>query len=261
MPPFAQEGFERLDHVIGCGHVSGLQVRPDMAAGRYGDTRTWRKSLKRASSSLAFVAFPGPDLTDHLTVRGPVIEVPVKPNAPLKKGDVLFRIDPRSYGYALQQKRAALAEAEQTVKQLGAAADVPMRLRPKSMGRGRRATVQNSPLPVTRRATIRSGWRGGLNHSRICRWKTNEEFIWLPKHRLPMRTRLRRKLGSPMRPISTVWTPPSLVCRQRSNRLSTISIRPNSGHPPWLRDAVVSAARRGVRRHLRFVTTLTGEGA
>src|SRR3954447_25112279 len=68
MPPFAQEGFERLDHVIGCGHVSGLQVRPDRAAGRYGDARTWRKSLVRALSSLAFVAFPGPDLIDHLTL-------------------------------------------------------------------------------------------------------------------------------------------------------------------------------------------------
>src|SRR3954449_4971210 len=68
MPPFAQEDFERFDHVIGCGHVSGLQVRPDRAAGRYGDTRTWRKSPIRALSSLALVAFPGPDLTDHLTL-------------------------------------------------------------------------------------------------------------------------------------------------------------------------------------------------
>src|SRR4051812_27551545 len=68
MPPFAQEGFERLDHVIGCGHVSGLQVRPNVAAGRYGDMRTWRKSSVRALSSVAFVAFPGPDLTDHLTL-------------------------------------------------------------------------------------------------------------------------------------------------------------------------------------------------
>ncbi len=56
-------------------------------------------------------------------VRGPVVEVPVKPNTPLKKGDVLFRIDPKPYEYALQQKRAALAEAEQTVKQLAAAAE------------------------------------------------------------------------------------------------------------------------------------------
>src|SRR4051812_44465701 len=66
MPPFAQEDFERLDHVIGCGHVSGLQVRPDRDAGRYRDTRTWRKSFVRALSSVAPVAFPGPDLTDHL---------------------------------------------------------------------------------------------------------------------------------------------------------------------------------------------------
>ena len=56
-------------------------------------------------------------------VRGPVIEVPVQPNKPLKKGDVLFRIDPRPYEYALQQRRAALAEAEQSVKQLKAAAE------------------------------------------------------------------------------------------------------------------------------------------
>lgn len=56
-------------------------------------------------------------------VRGPVTEVPVQPNKPLKKGDVLFRIDPRPYEYALQQKRAALAEAEQSVKQLKAAAE------------------------------------------------------------------------------------------------------------------------------------------
>jgi multidrug resistance efflux pump len=56
-------------------------------------------------------------------VRGPVIEVPVQPDKPLKKGDVLFRIDPNSYEYALQQKRATLAEAEQTVKQLLAAAE------------------------------------------------------------------------------------------------------------------------------------------
>ncbi len=57
------------------------------------------------------------------TVRGRVIEVPVQTNAPLKKGDELFRIDPRPYQYLVDQKKAALAEAEQTVKQLKAALD------------------------------------------------------------------------------------------------------------------------------------------
>jgi multidrug resistance efflux pump len=57
------------------------------------------------------------------TVRGRVIEVPVKENAPLKDGDVLFRIDPKPYEYVVEQKKAALAEAEQNVRQLKASLD------------------------------------------------------------------------------------------------------------------------------------------
>jgi multidrug resistance efflux pump len=56
-------------------------------------------------------------------VKGRVIEVPVKSNVPLKQGDVLFRIDPKPYEYALDQKRAALAEAQQSVKQLKTSLD------------------------------------------------------------------------------------------------------------------------------------------
>ena len=46
-------------------------------------------------------------------VRGRVVDVPAQANAPLKEGDVLFRIDPKPYEYVVQQKKAALAEAEQ----------------------------------------------------------------------------------------------------------------------------------------------------
>ena len=56
-------------------------------------------------------------------VRGRVIEVPVQTNAPLKAGDELFRIDPKPYQYVVDQKKAALAEAEQNVKQLKASLD------------------------------------------------------------------------------------------------------------------------------------------
>ena len=56
-------------------------------------------------------------------VKGRVTEVPVQSNAALKEGDVLFRIDPKPYEYAVQQKRAALAEAEQFVGQLKASLD------------------------------------------------------------------------------------------------------------------------------------------
>ncbi len=56
-------------------------------------------------------------------VRGRVIEVPVEANTPLKAGDVLFRIDPDPYQYVVNQKKAALAEAEQNVLQLKASLD------------------------------------------------------------------------------------------------------------------------------------------
>lgn len=57
------------------------------------------------------------------TVSGHVIEVAVKPNVRLKRGALLFRIDPRPYQYVVDQKKASLAEAEQSVKQLKAALD------------------------------------------------------------------------------------------------------------------------------------------
>ena len=57
------------------------------------------------------------------TVKGRVVEVPVQANAPLKEGDVLFRIDPKPFEYVVAEKKAGLAEAEQNVKQLKASFD------------------------------------------------------------------------------------------------------------------------------------------
>jgi multidrug resistance efflux pump len=56
-------------------------------------------------------------------IRGPVTEVPVQSNVPLKKGDVIFKVDPRPYQYQVTQKQAALREAEQTVKEQKASLD------------------------------------------------------------------------------------------------------------------------------------------
>jgi multidrug resistance efflux pump len=56
-------------------------------------------------------------------VKGRVIEVPVKPNVALKKGDPLFKLDSAPYQFVVEQKKAALAEAEQGVKQLKASLD------------------------------------------------------------------------------------------------------------------------------------------
>ena len=52
------------------------------------------------------------------TVKGRVTEVPVESNAPLKEGDILFRIDPKPYQYVVDEKKAALTEADQKVNQL-----------------------------------------------------------------------------------------------------------------------------------------------
>jgi multidrug resistance efflux pump len=57
------------------------------------------------------------------TVKGRVIEVPVEVNTPLKEGDVLFRIDPKPYQYVVDEKKAALADAEQKVDQLKTSLD------------------------------------------------------------------------------------------------------------------------------------------
>jgi multidrug resistance efflux pump len=57
------------------------------------------------------------------SVRGRVMEVPAQTNTPLKEGDVLFRVDPKPFEYMVAQKKAALAEAEQNVKQLKASLD------------------------------------------------------------------------------------------------------------------------------------------
>ncbi len=51
-------------------------------------------------------------------VRGLVVEVPVQPNVPLAKGDVLFRIDPQPYQFEVERLEAALADANSDVGQL-----------------------------------------------------------------------------------------------------------------------------------------------
>ncbi len=45
-------------------------------------------------------------------VAGIVVEVPVKPNVPVKKGDVLFKLDPRPFEYDITNYEAQLAAAE-----------------------------------------------------------------------------------------------------------------------------------------------------
>ena len=50
-------------------------------------------------------------------VSGRVLEVPIEPNTPLKKGDVLFKIDPRPYRYQVNQLKAKLNLAKTRLRQ------------------------------------------------------------------------------------------------------------------------------------------------
>ncbi len=63
----------------------------------------------------AFVTIP-----INPAVKGMVLSVDVKGNTKVKKGDVLFRIDPTPFAAVVKQKRASLAEAELMVPQLEA---------------------------------------------------------------------------------------------------------------------------------------------
>ena len=46
-------------------------------------------------------------------VSGEIVAIPVKPNVPVKTGDVLFQIDPAPFQYKVSQLRASLAGAKQ----------------------------------------------------------------------------------------------------------------------------------------------------
>ena len=50
-------------------------------------------------------------------VKGIVVSVDAEPNTPLKKGDLLFRIDPKPFALTVAKTKAQLVEAEQAVKQ------------------------------------------------------------------------------------------------------------------------------------------------
>ncbi|PPQ18928.1 HlyD family secretion protein [Bradyrhizobium sp. AC87j1] len=55
------------------------------------------------------------------TVIGRVIEVPITPNVPIRKDDVLLRLDPAPFQDAIDQKRAQLAQSRQNVEMMKAA--------------------------------------------------------------------------------------------------------------------------------------------
>ena len=50
----------------------------------------------------------------HITAPGRVKEVLAQPNAPMKKGDVIFTIDPEQFQFDVKRLEAAMAAAQQS---------------------------------------------------------------------------------------------------------------------------------------------------
>src|SRR4029077_14105841 len=80
MPPLAQDGFESFGLVIGCDHVSGLQVRLSRPLAGMEMRGPGANQCGELLSSMASIAFPSPDLTDHLPL--PFLDLLTRPTFP-----------------------------------------------------------------------------------------------------------------------------------------------------------------------------------
>ena len=59
-------------------------------------------AAQRVAGDAALTHDPGVGAIDEHLGRGRVTEVAVKPHVPIEKGEVLFRIDPRPFEYAVR---------------------------------------------------------------------------------------------------------------------------------------------------------------
>jgi membrane fusion protein (multidrug efflux system) len=80
----------------------------------------WLTSGRYVSTDNAYVQQDKVSVSAEVT--GPILEVMVRENQRVKRGDLLFRIDPRPYRIALQQAEAQIAAAQVSVGKLEAEA-------------------------------------------------------------------------------------------------------------------------------------------
>jgi membrane fusion protein (multidrug efflux system) len=92
-----------------------------LAALAYGG-QAWYHALHHVSTDDAYVE--GTIATVSARVPGHVVELGVEDNQPVRKGDLLVRIDPRDYRARLDQAQSAVAVAEASVR--AARSEVPL---------------------------------------------------------------------------------------------------------------------------------------
>ena len=97
-------------------------------------------------------------------VKGRVIEVPVEPNRLVRKGELLFRIDPTPYQNELSIANAKLAVDEAKLAQAGAAL-VDASAGARRIARAAQVGQRTSRAPCSRKSTSRA-----CGSSRIANW-------------------------------------------------------------------------------------------
>jgi len=76
-------------------------------------------------------------------VSGPIVELPIRDNALVEQGDLLFQIDPRTYQAALDQARAELDQTRDQIVSLAKQVDAE-----KAVVASSRATIQQAQAAV-----------------------------------------------------------------------------------------------------------------
>ena len=80
-------------------------------------------------------------------VTGQVTEVPIEPNRPIKKGDVLFKIDPVPFEAAVKAAEATLDEARRRISSKTPRPRRPRSSRGSTSRRSASSNSRNSPPP------------------------------------------------------------------------------------------------------------------
>jgi multidrug resistance efflux pump len=101
-------------------------------------------------------------------VSGEVIEVSARPLTPMKKGDVLFKIDPRPFQYTVDRLTAALSEAQKDIPQLKAALD-------SAKAAVTRATAERARAKREYERNLTLQEQGAAPEREVVRWRTAYE--------------------------------------------------------------------------------------
>ena len=120
-------------------------------------------------------------------VRGMVIEVPAEGNRPMKKGEVLFRIDPTPYRLQVEEIQAQLTLAQTRLRQ----------------SRELAGTGAGNRFDVERYETESAQYQAKLANAR---WELDQTTVYTPADGTPINVQLRRGSMAVPFPVAPAMT-------------------------------------------------------